>query len=165
MSDSIFNMKYYAGIGSRKTPTNMCDTMTGLAALLYNKGYVLRSGGAIGADQAFEQGAKDAAQIFLPRNDAPIWTMICTEHFHPNPTALTEHGWMLMNRNALQILGADGNTPVDFVICWTKDGKDSGGTGQALRIARSLGIEVYNLFNNNEVELLVNKLANIPQLT
>jgi hypothetical protein len=163
--DSIFNMKFYAGIGARTTPESVQNAMTVIATMLYEKGYILRSGGAIGADQAFERGARDAAQIYLPTNDAPVWSMICTEHFHPNPNALTENGWRLMNRNALQILGRDGDTPVDFVICWTKDGKDSGGTGQAIRIARSLGIDVYNLFNDDEVELLATKIANLPVLT
>ena len=71
-------------------------------------------------------------------------------HFHPNPSALKPMGWQLMCRNAIQILGQDGNTPVDFVLCWTADGKASGGTGQAIRIAQAFDIPVYNLYNASD---------------
>ena len=49
--------KYYAGIGSRKTPKDICELMTRVARYLYFKGYTLRSGAADGADTAFEIGA------------------------------------------------------------------------------------------------------------
>ena len=32
-----------------------------------------------------------------------------------------------------------------FVICWTKNGKGTGGTGQAIRIAKGFGIPVFDL--------------------
>ncbi len=51
--------KYYAGIGSRKTPPEMMSLMTDLAARLEEQGWILRSGGAIGADSAFQLGVKD----------------------------------------------------------------------------------------------------------
>lgn len=41
------------------------------------------------------------------------------------------------------------------------DGKAIGGTGQAIRIANSLDIPVYNLYNNNEVNELANKIASL----
>jgi O-acetyl-ADP-ribose deacetylase (regulator of RNase III) len=44
-----------------------------------------------------------------------------------------------------QVLGARLDTPARFVIAWTSDGQDTGGTGQAIRIADSLGIPVLNL--------------------
>lgn len=44
----------YAGIGSRETPLSMLRTMTKVADMLAKKGYTLNSGGAIGADVAFE---------------------------------------------------------------------------------------------------------------
>ena len=58
---------YYAGIGSRETPKNKCRLMTKIAKILSGK-YTLRSGGADGADSAFEAGAGDNKQIFLPSN-------------------------------------------------------------------------------------------------
>lgn len=132
--------------------------MTAYAKVLHELGYLMRSGGAIGADQAFERGAGNRTTIYLPSNDHPMWTEVFTMHFHPNPGKLTASGWQLMCRNAMQILGKDGNTPVQFVICWTADGKASGGTGQAIRIAKEFDIPVYNLYNKSDVDELTSLL-------
>ena len=57
----------------------------------------------------------------------------------------------LLARDGHQVLGSDLASPAALVVCWTPDGDldgsgpRSGGTGQALRIARALGIEVVNL--------------------
>ena len=48
--------KFYAGIGSRETPEHIQSIMTEIATLLERRRYVLRSGGAEGADLAFENG-------------------------------------------------------------------------------------------------------------
>ena len=58
--------RFYAGIGARATPPPILSLMTRAAFALCKRGYVLRSGHAIGADSAFERGAGSAAQIFLP---------------------------------------------------------------------------------------------------
>lgn len=145
--------KLYCGIGARATPPDVLARMAKIATILARKSYTLRSGGAEGADRAFEKGA-GRSEIFLAGNHLPLWTNIFTEHFHPNPDALKEYPRQLMNRNALQLLGLDGNTPVEFVVCWTANGKDSGGTGHACRIARYFGIPVYNLYNEDETEML-----------
>lgn len=146
-------MKYYAGIGSRDTPEDICDMMAKIGLALSNKGFILRSGGAQGADQAFEREELFAKQIYTAKEHSNIaWANVFTEHFHPNPKALKEYPRKLMNRNALQILGDDGNTPVQFVVCWTKDGKASGGTGQAIRIAQYFNIPIYNLKNEDDIE-------------
>lgn len=58
----------YAGIGSRRTPPDVCADMTRIAQALGARGFTLRSGGAAGADQAFEEGAADQRlrEIYLP---------------------------------------------------------------------------------------------------
>lgn len=48
------NSMTYAGIGSRETPMEVLELMTKASAWLGTKGYTLQSGGAIGADMAFE---------------------------------------------------------------------------------------------------------------
>lgn len=152
-------MKAYAGIGSRNTPPEILEEMGRIANFLGQLGYTLRSGGAKGADQAFEKSAY-AKQIFLPwagfearwpdekeyfvrpwnaKTDALI------QEFYPKPDRLSQGSHKLMVRNSYQVLGYDLNSPVDFVVCWTKDGKASGGTGQAIRIARAYKIPVINL--------------------
>lgn len=49
-------MKYYTGIGSRETPSEILALMTKVGQKLASEGWCLRSGGAEGADTAFEEG-------------------------------------------------------------------------------------------------------------
>ena len=158
--------KYYAGIGSRETPKDVCLLMTAIAKRLASLGYTCNSGGADGADAAFERGAVINRQIFLPwdgfngRNIqnltklhgegsylVPPFNEDLVRKYHPKPDALSDAGWKFMSRNSYQVLGKDLNTPVEFVLCWTKDGKVSGGTGQALRIAKDKGIRIFNFYH------------------
>lgn len=144
---------YYAGIGSRQTPDHILELMAELARYLAGKGWILRSGGAAGADQAFEHAA-GGGEIFTAHGFIPAWTRIFTEYFHPNPSALTPYARRLMDRNAMQILGMEGDFPVEFVVCWTKDGKKVGGTAQAIRIAEFYHIPIYNLAIDGELDRL-----------
>ena len=47
----------YAGVGSRLTPPTVLEHMSKLAEVLANAGFWLSTGGASGADNAFENGA------------------------------------------------------------------------------------------------------------
>src|SRR3569833_2811219 len=49
----------YAGVGSQETPTHIQVIMRHVGAYLASEGWTLRSGGANGADTAFEQGVND----------------------------------------------------------------------------------------------------------
>ena len=150
---------YYTGIGSRETPDEVMVIMEALSETLASSGYCLRSGGASGADTAFENKAT-AKEIYLPWNGfnrrfengveyiVPPIDLNLINEFHPQPDKLSTSGLKLMNRNSYQVLGRDLATSSSFVICWTKDGKASGGTGQAMRIAMSRNIPIYNLRNN-----------------
>lgn len=148
--------KIYTGIGSRETPPEILLLMTQYARELSSLGYLLRSGGAPGADSAFELGAAHK-QIFLPwdgfngkkKDDinyfvAPYQEEY-TKKYHPRWQSLSSGGMKLMSRNANQVLGYNLNVKTEFVLCWTKDGKASGGTGHAIRMADDIGIPVYNL--------------------
>ena len=64
-----------------------------------------------------------------------------------------------MARNALQVLGTDGQTPVDFIMCWTPNGSGSGGTGQAIRIARALNIPVFDLGHQRILDRAIERLG------
>ena len=56
---------FYAGIGSRDIPDDVAKQMTRLAKELSKYGYTLRSGDAIGSDQAFARGAGKRATSFV----------------------------------------------------------------------------------------------------
>lgn len=146
-------MSTYAGIGARATPPEILDLMTRIARYLSTQGYTLRSGGAKGADSAFERGATRKEIFYAKDAKNHPGALATVAQFHPAPQALSEYVRLLMARNAFQVLGKNLNDPVDFVICWTPDGATSsttrrtGGTGQAIRIAAAHNIRVLNLAN------------------
>lgn len=146
-------MKYYAGIGSRTTPHNVMLAMTLLAEKLRKRGYILRSGGAEGADTAFADGAGTDKLVYRP-NQATRESIDIAMANHPNPVACKDYVRRLHGRNTLIVLGPDLKTLADFVICWTPGGETIGGTGLGIRIAKSYGIPVYNLFEPGVPEAL-----------
>ena len=157
--------KIYAGIGARKTPPEVLAIMQGLATRMEGEGWRLRSGGAAGADAAFESGVQNQANraIYLPGRSfnqrtagsggyydsttLPGWqdALETVRQFHPAPDRLSPFARNLMARNAMQVLGPDLKSPADLVIAYTPGGQVTGGTGQALRMAGSLGIPIRNL--------------------
>lgn len=153
--------KFYAGIGSRATPNDILKEMEEMAQYLEKQGYILRSGGAPGADTAFEAGAINK-EIYLPWkgfNNHPGGIYPPTEEafniasfYHPKWPFLTQGAQKLHARNVHQILGRDCNTPSAFVLCWTPGGSEApddkrGGTGQAIRVANGYKICVVNMFD------------------
>lgn len=163
-------MKYYAGIGSRRTPQKILTLMTMTAAWLYQKGWVLRSGGAEGADQAFERGTEAfAKEIWRPEHYlVHPEALPSVNKFHPAPQALSPSARRLMARNYLQIFGHPDSPRSSFVLCWTPDGADgitiptsreTGGTGQAIRIAARHGVPVLNLKHQEIQDRILTKIA------
>lgn len=159
----------YAGIGSRSTPDDICALMQRVGEVLARRGFLLRSGGAIGADRAFESGARragGAVEIFRPDRARtageiatprlPAWDRalaIAAEH-HPAWASLAPYVRALHARNVPQVLGPDLESPSAFVLCWTPTFKlddagaisaVSGGTGQAVRVARTCGVPIFHL--------------------
>lgn len=158
-------MVKYAGVGSRETPDNVLDVMFKIGKSFAQKGLLLRSGGAEGADIAFEDGCdagRGRKEIFYAKNNKGC---IVEERFfaqalqmasqvHPNWGACSEYARRLHARNCFQVLGKELNDPADFVVCWTKDGGPTGGTGQAIRLAISKQIPIYNLYNEKDLVAL-----------
>lgn len=157
-------MKYFTGVGSRNTPSFICELFTKIAEEL-SPDYTLRSGGADGADAAFEKGAGDNKEIWLPwknfnkntstltfdkRATEILRSVISEQHF----SCLTDAGVRLHSRNVHQIKGVlEDEIPSSFVLCWTVDAQDAaGGTATAIRLAKSLNIPVYNFGNCKTVE-------------
>lgn len=164
--------RYYAGIGDHTTPLEVLLQMTIFAARLREQDYVLRTGGASGADAAFEQGAGPAAEVFIPwpgfqdrecREAEPCvmvppdrsWATVIARKHHRGWHFLTDPARKLVARNACVILGRDQNAaPAEFVVCWTPKGKIKDDIGHALRIAISRDIPVYNLARDDDVSRL-----------
>jgi len=139
-----------AGIGSRTTPKSILSEMIHIGEWCRANKVAVRSGHAEGADWAFEQGAQENCIAYLPwatfnqhlQSRAHFIVPALTtelEHsvrkYHPAPNNLSPAAFKLMARNFCQIVGLDGSKLTNAVVCWTSDGKASGGTGHALRIA------------------------------
>lgn len=171
-------IKYYAGIGSRNTPESARGTIRDIVAFLYQEGYTLRSGGAPGADEMFETALKELLpethkqykEIYVPwycfnSSTSPLCrvseeAIAFSLQYHPNPSALNLPAQKIMGRNAYQVLGQDLKTKSDFLVCWTENGADShstqavlnqsGGTGQAMRIARAHDVKIFNIKSGDD---------------
>lgn len=152
--------RYYAGIGSRETPSSVLEQMTRIGSYMGKRSYILRSGHAMGADRAFEEGCD------IVNGEKEIW--------HPDGAYYPLHDWAtdmasgvcweyplekmrgysikLITRNMYQIFGEDNKEDerVDFVVYWCRGdvmekGSKSGGTRYGVRIAKEYGIPTYNL--------------------
>ena len=124
-------MNYYAGIGSRETPEEIIDLFIDVAKHLAEKGYILRSGGACGADASFEAGcclADGQKEIYLPWNgfEGSASRLVVkdkrafeiAEKFHPYWHNLSQGARKLQARNSHQVLGWDLNTPSKLIFRW-----------------------------------------------
>jgi len=181
------------GIGSRETPEIELQLLTRIAMEAEKRGMRGRSGGAGGADLAFEKGFTDPKNIdvifpwrgFLPKDmteqdvtaylgrerpkqgpGAPVmleWKMRAKAEelaakYHPAWEKCSQGARALHSRNMPQVLGLQLDKKTDVVVAWTKDGQATGGTGQAIRIARDLGIPVANLKNPEERRIVLEVL-------
>ena len=165
--------KYYTGIGSRSTPPKILKLM-GQLGNLFKGTYILRSGGAPGADLAFEEFLEPhQMHIYLPwkgfndhKSDLHTQSFEAiniASQLHPAWKSLKPSVKKLMSRNAHQVMGNNCRTPSDFVICWTKDGASArsevtgktGGTGLAISAASAYGIPIYNLGKEEVLEALL----------
>jgi hypothetical protein len=167
---------YYTGIGSRETPVDVLQYFERLGEWFSQNGWVLRSGHADGADRAFEMGCDRASkekEIYIPwrgfnNSESLLYldNLVNSEQayeiarqYHPNWNNLKEAAKKLMARNTYQILGMDLRTPSRLVVCWTKGGKEVGGTSQALRIARACNIKVINAGSYSDLNMVSKEIT------
>lgn len=171
----------FAGIGSRETPAATMAGMTAIAKVLDGAGFYLRSGGADGADTAFEAGmSRHHCEIFIPwkgfnGSNSPYYprpehrhlvqtAQAIAEKAHPAWHRCSDGAKKLHTRNVHQVLGEALDNPVAFVIAWTKDGAATGGTGQAIRIAWEKQIPVINLKIAEHRQAIIDVLKIDPRI-
>lgn len=157
----------YAGIGARKTPPDIQDYMRDQARTLQDKGLILRTGDADGADKAFRD-ATEHKLVYTPAQHIEQWarhevSLVCdTEYRQMNP--YTQN---LLARNMYQLFGSgahkDARQPSMFVLYWSLPSPQwgtgfhnnnyyncSGGTRYAVRAACNAGIPTFNLYNQRQ---------------
>lgn len=156
--------KCYTGVGSRNTPQSVLQIMHDIAVKLSDLGYTLRSGGADGADKAFESGTNDK-EIYTIHHASQI-AMAIAAKFHPAWNHCNQYVKRLHGRNVFQVLGVGLHTPSKFLICWTPDAcishntrtRRTGGTGTAISIADYYNVKIFNLGNLKHCTRIVNSL-------
>lgn len=173
--------KYYTGVGGRNTPKEILEVIRDIATFLAKEGYILRSGGAEGADLSFELGAdignRTLKEIYIPwegfqnRNEGEGNVFIrggcpkaldIVSKVHPAWGKLSRGARALHARNVYQVLGKDLNTPSSFLICYAQElgnGQVKGGTNTAVQIARQNNIQVLNLYNENTLKSLLKRIG------
>ena len=153
-------VKYYSGIGSRKTPDDILNLMEKIAAKLSTHNWRLRSGGAAGADSAFERGSAYTDTFYA--NSATSEAIELASSVHPNWSACNDYARQLHGRNMMIVLGPYLDTPSTFVVCWTPKGQAIGGTATGIKIAQQHNIPVRNLFDT-EIQKQVRHWLNLPE--
>lgn len=175
---SLMTVNQYAGLGASNTPDDVLCLMNDIGCQLSLKNVILRSNAKRGAASAFEAGCNSAyperKQIFLPfegfnsRSVNEPCVHIGDMKLASNIASRYNRRWRYLKAierkivaaTTFQILGQDTRSVVRFLICWTGDGsldgrKTSGGTtGQALRIATTYNVPIYNLYRDEHRQIV-----------
>lgn len=172
----------YAGIGPRDITEPVANVLTVIAQGLCDSNCWLHSGWGRGSDQAFAAGSAINRQTqFIPWesfNDAnkipqenlgehdPFMvvnhseqSMRLASQYHPYWNRMHQNTKLLMSRNVFILLGADLQTPVDFVVFWQSledDQSVTSGTNHTRRMAQSFGIPLFNMRVPADQDALVN---------
>ena len=156
------------GVGSRETDQLGMQMMAKIAKAFSAKGFTLRSGGAKGADQAFEHNWSGPKEIYLPwngyenkwRKNGYIIPAIDERHIalaasvHPAWERCSAGAQKMHSRNTCQVLGENLDKPATLLVCWTVNAELRGGTAVAIKIAMQNNIPVFNIADNNAIRLL-----------
>jgi len=143
---------YWTGVGSRKTPVELKETFMKIAHYLEKLGFILRTGDADGADDFFQKGVKNPKnKIIYIAKDATPESIEMASKIHPAWHNCSDYAKKLHGRNCFQVLGEDFNSKSEFLLCWTKNGKITGGTATAINLAKKNNIPVFNFGLNYNI--------------
>lgn len=139
-------------VGSRETPEDQLAKIQEIAQFFAKKGWILRSGGSWGADEAGLSGyikanKQENVELYLPWQGI-LWSQANWDEaakFHPVWNDLKLNHKIFHARNISIILGLDNQTLADLVVCWTPEGKAVGGSATGIVCAEKNKIKVFNL--------------------
>ena len=178
-SNSMVRHLIVAGVGSRGTPASVLAVMEQVGSILATHGNVVKTGAAVGADQAFANGACSVnpklVHLYLPwmsynygwwsgkgmnihtleQHPLKAKAFDSVARFHPAANRLSVAARKLHARNFLII------RRTSIVLYWTKGGLVVGGTGQALRIVPDLGIPTLWLQEGMSADAVIDTIASM----
>jgi len=176
--------QYITIIGSRTTPPAILELMRQYAEISYKQGFIIRSGGAAGADHIVTKYVPAPyREIYIPWNDFNglrhngtdifLWTKspkkvnataTAIECYH-NKEFLKPSHKALHSRNMMQIFGfnMDVNEKSEAVICWTPNGELIGGTRSAIVAANKVDIPVYNLGDITTLKVIIQSIRDLKE--
>jgi hypothetical protein len=154
--------RFYTGVGSSRTPPDICALIISLAQYLATTGMILRTGANKGADQAFAAGTAEQREVYSPYTDAGGYSngIVITDRdiaeqavriaaqLHPGWKDYNDFARKAHTRCIYQVLGADLQTPSAYVICYASvddHGQIEGSTRTTVALAQARSIPVYNL--------------------
>lgn len=157
--------KYVTLVGSREAPQSVCKVAERIGKFLSDRGFIGRSGRAIGMDSAFERFYDpDLFEAYVIKNlpnainvrhhDMAAYEELAASLI-PHYEYLDFYSRWLHARNTCQVLGLDLKTPSMLLVCWApeprKGGGVRGGTKSAVALARRHGIPVSNLYHRDQL--------------
>jgi len=157
-------VKYFTGVGSREVDEEGYELLYSASKFLSSKGYILRSGGAEGADHACEMGCdlvNGEKEIYIPwkgfnkSNSELIGA--CTKarklasEIHPAWEKCSTWAKVMHSRNCYQVLSQSLDKPSDLLICWTSGGEVRGGTATSIKLAIKYNVPIYNFGRYDDI--------------
>lgn len=153
-------MRYYAGTGDREVPANIREMLTGYAKKLDSLGYILRTGGGEGCDEAFEAGAKNK-ELILPysryNNKRKGFIYTRTPGSYNSLKLLRCRSWRirsyiipLFERVYFELMGINNEPVSEFLLCYVTNTQHGCG-GHAVRIAKFGRIPVFNIAHEEDI--------------
>lgn len=151
--------KTYCATGNMEIGMKVKNILVEIGRVLALNGYTLRSGGAPGAESAFEEGCDSVGgkkEIYLPfegynnKTTGVVTDMTNEEEaikiaqrYYLLWFKLSNKVKQMLTRYSWAVLGRNLDDPVDFVIAYIReDGKT---TEQVVRVANGSNITVYNI--------------------
>ncbi|BAU40027.1 hypothetical protein [Ralstonia phage RSP15] len=135
------------GVGSRETPApvlHLFTEMTKAMSHALGNRLTIRTGDASGADKAFRDAGHTLTEVYTPKQEIDPKCFEIAARIHPVWDRLNDYAKRLHARNIYQVVGKSMEWESDYLVCWTPNGEDIGGTRTAIKYAKELEIPVFN---------------------
>lgn len=150
--------KVIAIIGSRETPETELVKIGQIAEFFAKKGWILRTGGCKGPDDAalagFRKVINSKVELYLPweghedHYNGIAWSQENWNEaakLHPHWETMKLNSKIFHSRNVAIALGVDNESLADVVVCWTEGGEAVGGSAMCINLAKQHKIKLFNL--------------------